>query len=70
MFKGFSNEVDYYMKPYPYNQGQLNADQMYEAIRPLYLHLYTHVRKILRAKFGTATVSANGPIPVHLLGKF
>ncbi|XP_029345447.1 angiotensin-converting enzyme isoform X3 [Acyrthosiphon pisum] len=66
---GFSNEVDYYMEPYnSHNQGQLNADQMYEGIRPLYLHLYTHVRKILREKFGTATVSANGPIPVHLLG--
>ncbi|XP_016663351.1 angiotensin-converting enzyme isoform X5 [Acyrthosiphon pisum] len=65
----FSNEVDYYMEPYnSHNQGQLNADQMYEGIRPLYLHLYTHVRKILREKFGTATVSANGPIPVHLLG--
>ncbi|KAF0765919.1 angiotensin-converting enzyme-like isoform X2 [Aphis craccivora] len=64
----FSNEVDYYMEPYLYNQSQLNTDQMYEGIRPLYLHIYTHVRKILRKKFGTATVSANGPIPVHLLG--
>ncbi|XP_026811195.1 LOW QUALITY PROTEIN: angiotensin-converting enzyme-like [Rhopalosiphum maidis] len=64
----FPNEIDYYMEPYLYNQGQLNVDQMYEGIRPLYLHVYTHVRKILREKFGIATVSANGPIPVHLLG--
>ncbi|XP_050053310.1 angiotensin-converting enzyme-like isoform X3 [Aphis gossypii] len=64
----FSNEIHYYMEPYSYNQGQLNTDQMYEGIRPLYLHIYTHVRKILREKFGTAAVSANGPVPVHLLG--
>ncbi|XP_025209203.1 angiotensin-converting enzyme-like isoform X2 [Melanaphis sacchari] len=64
----FPNEIDYYMEPYLYNQGRLNADKMYEGIRPLYLHIYTHIRKILRKKFGTATLSAHGPIPVHLLG--
>lgn len=42
---------------------------MYESIRPLYLQLYTHVRRVLRDKFGTDAVSADGPIPVHLLGK-
>lgn len=43
---------------------------MYETVKPLYLQLYTRVRKVLRDKFGTAAVPSKGPVPVHLLGKF
>lgn len=57
------------MKPFLYEDCHSNADQMYEGIRPLYEQLFTHVRKVLRAKFGSDAVSADGPVPAHLLGE-
>lgn len=65
------NEVSYFMKPYLLKNCDFKyIDRMYEDIKPLYLQLYTHVRKMLRNKFGEFIVSADRPIPVHLLGKF
>lgn len=66
----FSNEVEYYAKPYLVDPCHLNVDQMYEDVKPLYAQLHAHVRKILRDKYGTAAVSSDGPIPVHLLGEY
>jgi hypothetical protein len=66
----FSNEFEYYAKLYSTDGCRPNVDRMYENIRPLYLQLYARVRRILREKFGTVAVSCDGPIPVHLLGKF
>lgn len=63
-----SDEIEYYGKPYKLDGCLLNIEQLYEEIRPLYLNLHSYVRKILRAKYGSVTVSHDGPIPVHLLG--
>ncbi|XP_050438874.1 angiotensin-converting enzyme-like isoform X2 [Adelges cooleyi] len=62
-----SDVIAYHAKPY-YTECPVNFNRIYENIKPLYLQLYTYVRKLLRNKFGPNTVAAKGPIPVHLLG--
>lgn len=68
--KDISNEVAYYMRPYLMDECHLNVDRMYEGVIPLYAQLFSYTRKFIRDKFGAESVSADGPIPVHLLGKF
>jgi len=43
-------------------------DRLWEQLRPLYLSLHAYVRGQLVKKYGREVVSANGPIPAHLLG--
>lgn len=43
-------------------------DRLWEQVKPLYLSLHAYVRNKLREKYGPEIVSANGPIPAHLLG--
>ncbi|CAG0883552.1 unnamed protein product, partial [Darwinula stevensoni] len=42
--------------------------EMWETVRPLYEQLHSYVRRNLREKYGEDKVSADGPIPAHLLG--
>ncbi len=42
-------------------------DRLWTQVRPLYLKLHAYVRMKLRQKYGDI-VSADGPIPAHLLG--
>ena len=42
-------------------------DRLWDQVRPLYLKLHAYVRMKLHDKYGDV-VSANGPIPAHLLG--
>ena len=44
------------------------VDRLWEQLRPLYLSLHAYVRGQLAKKYGTDVVTANGPIPAHLLG--
>lgn len=43
-------------------------DRLWEQVRPFYLSLHAYVRQRLRAHYGPEVVSADGPIPAHLLG--
>ncbi len=43
-------------------------DRLWEQVRPLYVSLHAYVRSRLLDKYGADAVSANGPIPAHLLG--
>jgi peptidyl-dipeptidase A len=42
-------------------------DRLWDQVRPLYLKLHAYVRMKLHDKYGDV-VSANGPLPAHLLG--
>jgi peptidyl-dipeptidase A len=42
-------------------------DRLWQQVRPLYVSLHAYVRSKLHDKYGDV-VSANGPIPAHLLG--
>lgn len=53
------------MPPEAFSQ---EVDRLWEQVRPLYLALHAYVRKKLRETYGDQVVSANGPIPAHLLG--
>jgi peptidyl-dipeptidase A len=43
------------------------VDRLWAQVRPLYLSLHAYVRMKLHQRYG-AVVSANGPLPAHLLG--
>ena len=43
-------------------------DRLWEQVRPLYVSLHAYIRWQLREKYGNDVVSADGPIPAHLLG--
>jgi peptidyl-dipeptidase A len=43
-------------------------DRLWEQLKPLYVSLHAYVRGQLRKKYGKDLVSADGPIPAHLLG--
>ncbi|CAG0894908.1 unnamed protein product [Darwinula stevensoni] len=42
--------------------------ELWETVRPLYEQLHAYVRRKLREKYGEDKVTADGPIPAHLLG--
>lgn len=44
------------------------AEAIWQQLKPLYLQLHAYVRGQLRKTYGDAVVSADGPIPSHLLG--
>ncbi|HUS19901.1 MAG TPA: M2 family metallopeptidase [Terriglobales bacterium] len=43
-------------------------ERLWQQVRPLYLSLHTYVRSQLLKKYGPNVVTADGPIPAHLLG--
>ncbi|XP_055331231.1 angiotensin-converting enzyme-like [Paramacrobiotus metropolitanus] len=43
-------------------------DDLWQQIRPLYLQLFTYVRRKLIQHFPKENLSATGPVPAHLLG--
>ena len=43
-------------------------ERLWQQVKPLYVALHTYTRYKLRATYGADVVSANGPIPAHLLG--
>lgn len=44
------------------------VERLWQQVRPLYESLHAYVRTRLREKYGAAAVTADGPIPAHLLG--
>jgi len=44
------------------------VDRLWEQVRPFYVSLHAYVRSRLRERYGSEVVSAEGPIPAHLLG--
>ena len=47
---------------------QLNMDEIWHSLEPLYQHLHAYVRHTLVNRYGEKNVPRNGPIPAHLLG--
>ncbi|XP_066299955.1 angiotensin-converting enzyme-like [Branchiostoma lanceolatum] len=47
---------------------QEQLENLYNQLSPLYNTLHAYVRKKLREQYGQDKISANGPIPAHLLG--
>jgi peptidyl-dipeptidase A len=43
-------------------------DRLWQQVRPLYVSLHAYTRSQLVKKYGPGVVSADGPIPAHLLG--
>ena len=45
-----------------------DVDRLWNQVKPFYLSLHAYVRSQLRKNYGPSAVSADGPIPAHLLG--
>ena len=49
---------------------QEQLENLYNKLKPLYNNLHAYGRKKLREQYGQDKISATGPIPAHVLGKF
>ncbi|CAG0889487.1 unnamed protein product [Darwinula stevensoni] len=65
---GFSDMGAYWRRPYESETFEEEVAELWETVRPLYEQLHAYVRRKLREKYGEDKVSADGPIPAHLLG--
>ena len=67
---GFADTGAMWRSKYDMAPGEFarELDRLWEQVRPLYVSLHAYVRGRLREKYGEGMVSANGPIPAHLLG--
>jgi len=45
-----------------------DVERVWQQVRPLYTALHAYVRRKLRDQYGSDLVSADGPLPAHLLG--
>ena len=55
--------------PYESETFEKEMAELWKTVRPLYEQLHAYVRRKLREKYGKDKVSADGPIPAHLLSK-
>jgi peptidyl-dipeptidase A len=67
---GFADAGALWRANYDMTPDQLakEADRLWEQLKPLYLSLHAYLRGQLRKRYGDVLVSAQGPIPAHLLG--
>ena len=60
----------YWRSWYEVDDFQEQLENLYNQLKPLYNNLHAYVRKKLREQYGQDKISATGPIPAHLLGKY
>ena len=67
---GFANAGAMWRSKYdmPPDAFASEVDRLWEQVRPFYVSLHAYVRSRLRERYGSEVVSAEGPIPAHLLG--
>ncbi|XP_033109443.1 angiotensin-converting enzyme-like [Anneissia japonica] len=64
---GYNDESDVWLENYEEDDFETVLDELFQEIKPLYMHLHAYVRRKLRDRYGDR-VSTDGPIPAHLLG--
>ena len=67
---GFSDTGDMWRSKYDMEPAAFarEVDRLWAQVEPLYRSLHAYVRRRLREQYGDPVVSADGPIPSHLLG--
>ena len=67
---GFADTGTMWRSKYDMGPEEFRAevDRLWDEVEPLYRSLHAFVRRRLAEHYGDAIVSANGPIPAHLLG--
>eukprot|EP00463_Aulacantha_scolymantha_P003849 TRINITY_DN4775_c0_g1_i1.p1 TRINITY_DN4775_c0_g1~~TRINITY_DN4775_c0_g1_i1.p1 ORF type:complete len:292 (-),score=40.25 TRINITY_DN4775_c0_g1_i1:410-1285(-) len=68
ILNGFDDASEMWMEPYESKTFGEDITRLYEELKPLYEELHAYVRGKLRQLYGVDKVSANGPLPAHLLG--
>jgi len=67
---GFADDGAMWRAKYdmPPDEFAKELDRLWEQVRPLYVSLHAYIRSKLREQYGADVVTADGPIPAHLLG--
>uniref|UniRef100_A0A218QXF0 Angiotensin-converting enzyme n=1 Tax=Tityus serrulatus TaxID=6887 RepID=A0A218QXF0_TITSE len=65
---GFKNAGEFQREKYESPTLIQDLEDLWQQIRPLYQQLHAYVRRRLIEKYGNDKISADGPIPAHLLG--
>ncbi|KAL1472684.1 hypothetical protein MTO96_022873 [Rhipicephalus appendiculatus] len=68
ILSGFHDASVTWIGSYEDDNFEQKMAQIWEQIKPLYMHLHAYVRSKLRNVYGWQRVSKFGPIPAHLLG--
>ena len=65
---GFASGAEMWLDEYEDETMEQQLEDIFDAIRPLYLQIHGYVRYRLRQHYGDDVVSETGPLPMHLLG--
>ncbi|XP_015596207.1 angiotensin-converting enzyme [Cephus cinctus] len=64
----FTDAAEYWMFPYETYNFEMEIDDVWESIRPLYEELHAYVRRKLRDLYGPEKINPQAPLPSHILG--
>lgn len=64
----FTNTADYWTFPFESPTFQLDVEDTWEEIKPLFDLLHAYVRRKLRDFYGPEKISRQAPLPAHILG--
>lgn len=67
-FKDFTDTADYWNFPFESPSFNLEVEDTWEVIRPLYELLHAYVRRRLRDYYGPEKINRQAPLPAHILG--
>ncbi|RWS02537.1 Angiotensin-converting enzyme-like protein, partial [Dinothrombium tinctorium] len=65
---GFNDMGEMWRESYESETLQLDLENLWLQLKPLYEHLHAYVRSKLIELYGSNKIKANGPIPAHVLG--
>lgn len=67
-FVDFTDTADYWNFPFESPAFNLELEDTWEVIRPLYELLHAYVRRRLRDYYGPEKINRQAPLPAHILG--
>lgn len=65
----FSTTADYWSFPFESQSLELDLEDVWNEVKPLYELLHAYVRRRLREYYGPERISRQAPLPSHVLGK-
>ncbi|KAJ8949035.1 hypothetical protein NQ314_008303, partial [Rhamnusium bicolor] len=68
MAKDFTDTAEYWSFPFESPALNLDLEDAWEEVKPLYELLHAYVRRRLREYYGPERISRQAPLPAHILG--
>ncbi|KRT82001.1 Peptidase, partial [Oryctes borbonicus] len=64
----FTNTADYWNFPFESQNFDVDLEEAWEEVKPLYEQLHAYVRRRLRDYYGPEKINRQAPLPAHILG--